>query len=531
MVGRDKEGLWADSGLIDRVESCLKTLKLDQNEDYFQWVFQSPGPVGVELHKDVAVEINWLSVAGRGQSTPPRRHPAGTVLLFRRLYGDLVLKSVILTGQQRQTREVSRETLQDDGDGNARVLRRLGGLSWILQSTSQKPSAVLEVALYPPTRRDEGLADVNSWEEGPMVHLLKAPADRLDRLFEQRTPLGGDPSSASASGSESESNQRALVAAAMTSRVGGLSLEINKIARRILASRALSPDTLSALGIQHVRGLLLHGPPGTGKTLVARELARQLNATDTTVVVNGPEVFDKYVGVAEARVRGLFEAAEDEWKLAGPQSRLHVIILDELDAVARTRSGGSGDGSSTRDSVVNQLLSKIDGVAERGNVLVVGLTNRIELVDPALLRPGRLEVQLHLGLPDLLGRQEILQIALRNMTAAGLLHVECGTLVPWLSKRTEGYSGADLVGLVRAAASFSIDRALGDGSGVQTGSATVVVRWTDFEAALEEEAVRPMATTRGLFTPWRSRLKKAAKMSWRMIRIADRIRKWTKVPA
>ena len=518
MVGRDKEGLWiSDPGLVDHVESCLKTLKLDQNEDYFQWVFQSPGPTGVELYKDVAVEINWLSVAGRGQSTPPRRHPAGTVLLYRRLYGDLVLKSVILT---QQTREVNRETLQDNGDGDPCILRRLGGLSWILQSTSQKPSAVLEVALYPPTRRDEGLADVNAWEEGGLVQLLKAPADRLDRLFEQRTPIGGDPNSSSTS-----SDGKTLVASAMASRVGGLSPEINKIARRILASRALSPETLSALGIQHVRGLLLHGPPGTGKTLVARELARQLNATDSTIVVNGPEVFDKYVGVAEARVRGLFEAADEEWKLVGPQSRLHVIILDELDAIARTRSGGSGDGSSTRDSVVNQLLAKIDGVAERNNVLVVGLTNRIELVDPALLRPGRLEVQLHLGLPDLPGRQEILQIALRNMTAAGLLHVECGTLVPWLAKRTEGYSGADLVGLVRAAASFSIDRALD--SGVQ--SHTVVVRWMDFEAALDEDAVQPIATG-GAFTRWRSRLKKAAKMSWRIIRIAERVLKWTKKP-
>jgi vesicle-fusing ATPase len=111
--------------------------------------------------------------------------------------------------------------------------------------------------------------------------------------------------------------------------------------------------------------------------------------------------------------------------------------------------------------VVNQLLSKLDGVAERNNVLVVGLTNRKELIDPALLRPGRLEVHVELKLPDLTGRKEILLIALRNMTASGLLAPDClpEEIVPWLAERTEGFSGADIAGLVRSAASFSIKRA------------------------------------------------------------------------
>ena len=288
----------------------------------------------------------------------------------------------------------------------------------------------------------------------------------------------------------------AQLSQSLQSEVGGLSTEITTLVRRVLASRRLDRRTRLALGVDHVRGVLLHGPPGCGKTLIAREMARLLNATATTKVVNGPEVFDKYLGVAEQRVRELFQEADDEWAQRGEASRLHVIVLDELDAIGRTRSGGSGDGSSTRDAVVNQLLSKLDGVAQRDNVLVIGATNKKELVDSALLRPGRLEVHVALGLPAKEGREEILRIALRNVTDSGLLAADCLgrglrlgggggkglrrwidrrlglgegqgqqpglDLAQWLAAQTEGSSGAELVGLVRAAASFAITRALAE---------------------------------------------------------------------
>ena len=109
-------------------------------------------------------------------------------------------------------------------------------------------------------------------------------------------------------------------------------------------------------------------------------------------MVNGPEILDKFVGEAERRVRELFAPAEAEWEAAGDASELHVIVLDEMDAIARKRGAADGDTSGVRDSVVNQLLAKMDGVKEASNVLVVGLTNRPELIDDALLRPGRLEV-------------------------------------------------------------------------------------------------------------------------------------------
>lgn len=184
-------------------------------------------------------------------------------------------------------------------------------------------------------------------------------------------------------------------------KVGGLDKQLEAIARRVLASRA-NPAAARRLGVSHVRGILLSGPPGCGKTLLARELASMLGAREPQIV-NGPEILDKYIGEAEKKVRELFLPAEQEYKAAGDDSALHIIILDEMDAIARKRGTMTADTTGVRDSVVNQLLAKMDGVREASNILVVGLTNRPELLDPALLRPGRLEVQLRVELPDLEG--------------------------------------------------------------------------------------------------------------------------------
>ena len=122
--------------------------------------------------------------------------------------------------------------------------------------------------------------------------------------------------------------------------------------------------------------------------MIAREIARILNAREPKVV-NGPEIMDKFVGEAERNIRLLFKEAEEEWDAERENSALHVIIFDEFDAIAKKRGMLAGDGSGVRDSCVNQLLSKLDGIAAINNVLVIGLTNRIDLIDPALLRPGR----------------------------------------------------------------------------------------------------------------------------------------------
>jgi vesicle-fusing ATPase len=209
----------------------------------------------------------------------------------------------------------------------------------------------------------------------------------------------------------------------LSQRVGGLDDELKVIARRILLMRGIPPQLLRTLGLTPVRGLLLHGPPGCGKTLIARELAKILDGKKPKIV-NGPELMSKYLGESERQIRDLFKDAEIDWKVHGINSELHVVIFDELDAIGRERSGGGdggGDGVRTGDACVNQLLTLLDGVSEMSNVLVIGLTNRIDLIDPALLRPGRLEVHVEIRPPDELGRRDILRLLLRPVLEGGYL--------------------------------------------------------------------------------------------------------------
>jgi len=273
-------------------------------------------------------------------------------------------------------------------------------------------------------------------------------------------------------------------------KVGGLDAQLDAIARRVLASRA-NPEAARRLGVSHVRGVLLSGPPGCGKTLLARELAQILGAREPQIV-NGPEILDKFIGEAEKKVRDLFAPAEAEFKEVGDDSALHIIILDEMDAIARKRGSMTSDTTGVRDSVVNQLLAKMDGVKEASNVLVVGLTNRPELLDPALLRPGRLEVQLRVELPDRSGRRDILRIHTRQMREAGAISDESLSLIEslgdgGLAANTEHFTGAELAGLVRSAASFALARAVENEGGLNEEIGMVTK--ADLERALGE--VRP----------------------------------------
>jgi SpoVK/Ycf46/Vps4 family AAA+-type ATPase len=157
-------------------------------------------------------------------------------------------------------------------------------------------------------------------------------------------------------GEESKNIQSAL---GMTfDEVGGLDAQLDAIARRVLASRA-NPAAARRLGVSHVRGILLSGPPGCGKTLLARELARLLDAREPQIV-NGPEILDKFIGEAEKKVRALFAPAQREYAEVGDDSALHIIVLDEMDAIAKKRGTVSSDTTGVRDSVVNQLLSCMD---------------------------------------------------------------------------------------------------------------------------------------------------------------------------
>ncbi|GAB1602087.1 vesicle-fusing ATPase-like [Argonauta hians] len=235
--------------------------------------------------------------------------------------------------------------------------------------------------------------------------------------------------------------------------IGGLDNEFSTIFRRAFASRVFPPDIVKQLGVRHVKGILLFGPPGTGKTLIARKIGQMLNATEPKIV-NGPQILDKYVGESEANIRKLFADAEEEEKARGCNSRLHIIIFDEIDAICKQR-GSVGGGTGVHDTVVNQLLTKIDGVEQLNNILVIGMTNRRDLIDDALTRPGRMEVQMEIGLPDEKGRVDILKIHTKSMRESNLLHENVD--LSKIAGKTKNFSGAELEGLVRCAVSTAMN--------------------------------------------------------------------------
>ncbi len=228
--------------------------------------------------------------------------------------------------------------------------------------------------------------------------------------------------------------------------------EFATIFRRAFASRLVPANLVQQLGLQHVKGILLHGPPGTGKTLIARQLGKLLQAREPKIV-NGPEILNKYVGASEENIRRLFKDAEDDFKAKGDNADLHLIIFDEIDAICKSR-GSDRSSTGVQDTVVNQLLTQIDGVNALNNILVIGMTNRKDMLDDALLRPGRLEVHVEISLPDLKGRQQILEIHTRKLKENGRL--DAGVDLAILAELTKNFSGAEIEGLVRAAVSYAL---------------------------------------------------------------------------
>lgn len=265
--------------------------------------------------------------------------------------------------------------------------------------------------------------------------------------------------------------------------IGGLDTEFTSIFRRAFASRIFPPGLVDKLGIQHVKGILLYGPPGTGKTLMARQIGKMLNANEPKVV-NGPEILNKFVGQSEENIRKLFADAEKEQREKGDESSLHIIIFDELDAICKQR-GSTNSGTGVGDSIVNQLLSKMDGVEQLNNVLIIGMTNRMDMIDEALLRPGRLEVHIEISLPDEAGRFQILNIHTAKMRANKVMASDVD--LAELAARTKNFSGAELNGLVKSATSFAFNRHVKVGSVAQfEGIDEMQITRADFLNALDE---------------------------------------------
>ncbi|XP_071398809.1 vesicle-fusing ATPase-like [Centroberyx affinis] len=268
--------------------------------------------------------------------------------------------------------------------------------------------------------------------------------------------------------------------------IGGLDKEFSDIFRRAFASRVFPPDIVEQMGCKHVKGILLFGPPGCGKTLMARQIGKMLKAREPKIV-NGPEILNKYVGESEANIRKLFADAEDEQKRLGANSGLHIIIFDEIDAICKQRGSMAGS-TGVHDTVVNQLLSKIDGVEQLNNILVIGMTNRPDLIDEALMRPGRLEVKMEIGLPDEKGRVQILNIHTAKMRQFNLLAGDVD--VKELAVETKNYSGAELEGLVRAAQSTAMNRHIKASATVEVDMETaekLQVHRHDFLASLNND--------------------------------------------
>lgn len=237
--------------------------------------------------------------------------------------------------------------------------------------------------------------------------------------------------------------------------IGGLDAEFQDIFRRAFNSRILPPEIAEMMDYKHCKGLLLFGPPGTGKTLIARKLSKMLNGREPKIV-NGPEMLSKFVGASEENIRNLFKEAEQEYKQKGDDSDLHVIIFDELDSVFKQRGSGSSDGTGVGDNVVNQLLSKMDGVDQLNNILIIGMTNRLDLIDNALLRPGRFEIQIEIALPDEKGRRDIFAIHTSKLRENNLLAPDVD--IAELASLTNNFTGAEIEGLCNSAKSFAISQ-------------------------------------------------------------------------
>jgi transitional endoplasmic reticulum ATPase len=241
--------------------------------------------------------------------------------------------------------------------------------------------------------------------------------------------------------------------------VGGLE-DVKENLREAVEWPLKNPERFSRLGINPPKGILLHGPPGCGKTLLARVVATESEAN--FISVRGPEIFSKWVGESEKAIREIFRKA----RMAAPS----IIFFDEFDALVPSR--GSSADSRVTERVISQLLTEIDGLVSLQNVVVLAATNRPDIIDPAVLRPGRFDRRVYVPPPDEEARQKILKIKTENMPLDESVDLDT------LGRRMDGYSGADIDSVVREAGLHALRR--------NTESETVSMN--DFEKSMEEVA-------------------------------------------
>ncbi|MEM1688609.1 MAG: CDC48 family AAA ATPase [Candidatus Anstonellales archaeon] len=249
-------------------------------------------------------------------------------------------------------------------------------------------------------------------------------------------------------------------------QVGGLK-KVKEELKEIIHYSLNNPEIMERFGLTPIRGVLLYGPPGTGKTLLAKAAATEANAN--FIAINGPEVFSKWVGESEKNVREVFKKAR--------QTAPCIIFIDEIDAIASTRS--SDEAESVERKVVNALLTEMDGIKNNRRILIIGATNRIDIIDPALLRPGRFDRKIEIGIPNREERLEILKIHTQKMPLDSDVKLE------QLVDMMENYTGADISDIAREAAMNAL-RANAD-----------KVKQEHFIAAIESKKNRSMNNPKG----------------------------------
>ncbi|SEP65912.1 AAA family ATPase [Natrinema salaciae] len=264
-------------------------------------------------------------------------------------------------------------------------------------------------------------------------------------------------------GSETEADEPAANSGVTYEDIGGLDEEL-ELVREMIELPLSEPELFRRLGVEPPSGVLLYGPPGTGKTLIARAVANEVDAHFETI--SGPEIMSKYKGESEERLREVFETAE--------ANAPTIVFFDEIDSIAGTRD----DEGDAENRIVGQLLTLMDGLDARGEVIVIGATNRVDTIDPALRRGGRFDREIQIGVPDEEGRREILEVHTRGMPLADNVDVD------GIARRTHGFVGADLDAVASEAAMAAIRDRPTDADDRRDWNRNPTVRKTHFDAAL-----------------------------------------------